>query len=57
MKLKAQKREEAELRKASYQALTTEQKLAKLDAGKFTASKQRLKLQTPAWPSPAEKKS
>lgn len=36
-------RTEAEARQAKYKLLTVEQKIAKLDAGGFTASKQRYK--------------
>ncbi len=46
-----QRREEALVRKAEYEALTTEQKLARLDKGGYKAAKQRLQLQTPNWPS------
>lgn len=53
--LKKQRAEEAAVRKAAYDALTTEQKLARLDAGGFKATKERLKLQTPTWPGPKEK--
>lgn len=42
---KDRKRSEAETRQAIYNALTPEQKLAKLDAGGFTAAKQRIKIQ------------
>lgn len=38
------RREQAEQRNAEYAKLTVEQKLAKLDAGGFTATKQRAKL-------------
>lgn len=38
------KRKQAAERQAVHNALTTEQKIAKLDAGGFTASKERKKL-------------
>lgn len=41
---KERKRLEAELRQAAYNTLTPEQKMAKLEAGGFTASKQMYKL-------------
>lgn len=41
---KAQRKVEAEARQAKYNSLTTQQKLDKLDAGKFVATKQRAKL-------------
>lgn len=40
-----ERRKVAEERNAQYAAMTTEQKLAKLDAGGFAAKKQRAKLQ------------
>lgn len=42
--LKAARRTEAEARNAEYAKLTPAQKLAKLDAGGFAATKQRAKL-------------
>lgn len=41
---KEQARKQAQERQAAYDALTVEQKLAKLDAGGFVATKQRAKL-------------
>jgi len=41
---KAQRKLEAETRQAEYNKLTPQEKLARLDAGGFTASKQRAKL-------------
>lgn len=41
---KAQRKLEAEQRQAEYNKLTPQQKLAKLDAGGFTATKERAKL-------------
>jgi hypothetical protein len=42
--IKAARRAEAEARNADYAKLTPAQKLAKLDAGGFAATKQRAKL-------------
>lgn len=41
----AERRAAAEERQAAYDSLTIEQKIAKLDAGKFRALKERAKLQ------------
>ena len=41
---KAQRQAEAKVRQEAYDKLTPQQKLAKLDAGGFAASKQRAKL-------------
>ena|SRR6266545_1854885 len=38
------RQDEAKARQAAYDALTTEQKIAKLDAGGYAAVKQRIKL-------------
>jgi len=46
MKTRAQKREEAAVRQAEYEKLSTEQKLARLDSKGYVAAKQRLKLLT-----------
>lgn len=44
---KERKQREAQERQAAYDALTVEQKVAKLDAGGYVAAKQRAKLQQP----------
>lgn len=44
---RSRKRAEAKVRKDIYDSLSTEQKLAKLDAGGFVAAKQRAKLALP----------
>lgn len=45
MKPKFQKQQEAEQRQSEHNTLTPEQKLAKLDAGGYSAKKERAKLQ------------
>jgi hypothetical protein len=44
MKSKTQKRIEAEERQEDYDAMSTKQKLAKLDKGGFVATKERKRL-------------
>lgn len=41
---KEQKRKEAEVRQECYRLMTPEQKVARLDAGGFTATKERYKI-------------